>query len=1200
MKLKLFTIVTFLFLFSAVLLPQERDKYGNINIKGLSYEDMIRIYGAVLKPGHVFKTNGAPREIREVIIKGNKITTVLFNYGSICKPNYLGNVADLVWQGLGNGFEFGPLAAGEVLLPNGSGGFDSIHIVDDSFILTGQGAYSPDGTLKWGWLPKEGYADPNSREIARLNAPDENGDGKPDSWPERWYSAGAGKYVWPAFLGDQATAPDEEVYFVVDDYTNFTEPRYQPFTGDTTRGGMGLDMEVRLLQFNNPLAEDLLFLVYQVTNASDKDLNRVYFGMHGDPHVGGPSDYSDDRAYFIPPLGILADPYPQRARNMVYAWDDDMQGSGGRPAGYFGWKFLESPTNSVDAKDNDDDGIIDESPTNSAGNFIDGVTIPLTFGIADVTKYTAVFGAPKPRYEGDEDGDWDVAKDDIGIDGIGPDSPNYPGADYGEGDGFPSQGWYQDFNGNGKYDSGEPISDNRLSGYKWAGSEPNFGLRDISESDQIGLTSFHAANYTNSLPNVPKNATLMWEWLSSDSIDPNQELLSQAGDNIFNFGTGPLSLKVGESQRFSMVILFGNNLNDLVLNAETSTRVLEADYRFAQPPLKPVVSAAAGDKRVTLYWETRAEGSVDPLSNKKDFQGYKIYRSQDFTFADVYTITDGNGVPFLGQALFDPNTGKRAQWDLIDSLSGFHPVEYQGRAVKYYLGNNTGLVHEYVDSTVTNGVTYYYAVVSYDGGNTETGKEIPPSESQSVIQRDPITSQLIFDVNTVSVTPNPLGKGLKNATAGVDGKPTLTKGNSTGNIDVNIFDNIQVENRSFKIAFTDSVTYEVLDSTGVTETITSKDTVFVNLQKTNVKGSSFQLFDSANNLVDVTKYVVNFESGKIRGVTPGSLASGAKYKAVYQYYPVKGSKLINGQDANPAFFGSKVYVQNDSLTIDYAETGFRGTTTANLFDTVYHYGVTVGTAATRVKERADFEIRFGSTDTTMTIVGVDTVYVWASPSDSARSTLSPTVKKSKVPFTVWNVTTNEPATYIVKDNNDKNKDRWTWGEVIVIQPQGETGFKTSYEILFSKLKDSTKTTIYPKAGDVYFVKNKKPFRSGDEYVFDMKAAQFDASLANQSLDEIYVVPNPYVGFSGSENPGRLSDLRGERDLQFRNLPPKCTIRIFTLTGELVQTIEKDDNSSFASWNLLSNEGQRIAYGIYIYHVDIPGVGEKIGRFAVIK
>ena len=211
----------------------------------------------------------------------------------------------------------------------------------------------------------------------------------------------------------------------------------------------------------------------------------------------GYTDYNDDKAYFIPPLGELADKYSQRARSMVYAWDEDMSGMGNLPAGYFGWKFLESPSNSTDGLDNDDDGIIDDSPFNSRGFYIDGISNPLTYGISDLEKYRAVYGEPKKRWSGDEDGDWDILKNDIGIDGIPPESPNYPGPDYGEGDGFPSQGWYVDANGNDKYDVGEIISDERLPGYQWAGSEPNFGLRDITESDQEGLTSFHAAVYGN-------------------------------------------------------------------------------------------------------------------------------------------------------------------------------------------------------------------------------------------------------------------------------------------------------------------------------------------------------------------------------------------------------------------------------------------------------------------------------------------------------------------------------------------------------------------------------------------------------------------------------------------------------------------------------------------------------------------------------
>ncbi len=1159
---------------------QEYDKYGYPIWKKLSEADAQRILGNRYAPKY-FKTTGDPRIIKESIIHGNNITTILFNYGSICAPNRLGNIADLVWQGLGYGFEFGPLAAAEVQDDSGN----VLHIVDDSFVRTGQGDYDPTGTLKWGWLPKDGYVDTTQNEIARLNIGDKNGDGKPDSWPESWYNPKVGKYLWPAFLGDQATAPDEEVYYVDDDFTNAEFPYYPSLT-DTTMRGLGLNMEVRIIQFNNPLADDIMFLVYQITNVSDKKLEKAYFGMHGDPHVGGPADYNDDYAGFVDPFGhsLQGDNFPQRSRNMVYAWDDPPVGMNGHPTGYFGWKFLESPSNAKDAFDNDDDGITDESPENSAGQFIDGVSIPLTTGISDVAKYTAVYGPPKPRFAGDEDGDWKIEKDDVGIDGIGPDSPNYPGPDFGEGDGEPSQAWYQDLNDNDKYDEGEPLSKDRLPGYKWAGSEPDFGVRDINESDQIGLTSFHALPYTNSLPNVPMNDPLMWSLLSADTIDTAQELLSQPGDNVFNFGTGPLSLDIGETQRFSMCILFGNDLQDLIMNAVTSSKVLEADYRFAQPPAKPIVKAVAGDHKVTLYWDTRAENSIDPLSGKKDFEGYKIYRSQEYTFDDVFTITDGRGNPFLGKPI--------AQFDKIDSLSGYHPVEYPGRAVKFYLGDNTGLVHEYVDSTVTNGVTYYYAVVAYDFGTSE----IPPTENQAVISRDPITGEFTFDVNTVQVTPGPIASGLVDPEAGTDGTPEQLVGNSTGSIRVKILDKLKVQDKIYTVKFDSDSTYNVEDSTGVTETFYSKDTVFVELGHKHVITSSVIIKDAGGNIVDTSKYFVNSDFGKVRGLHKGDLPYGEAYTIFYRYYPVAKSKLLNGEDANPDFDGMKIYVKNDPLDLDYENSGWITQTITDVKDSLLFSTAPGAYPGSHVQYRGDWEIRWNDLET-------DSTGHWINTGDTAYTT---TLGKVVCPFTIYDVTNNKPGVYlVVEKTGTKNNGQWDFGEDIILRPSDITdpfaNFNTSYYLNFS-LPDTSvvKNPRLPKKGDIYAVYTKKPFQEGDEYLFTTKSAKFSTERANSSLENIYVVPNPYVAYSEAEMPGRTSQKRGDKVLQFRNLPPKCTIRIYTVTGELVDTIEKDDNSSVATWDLLSFEGQRIAYGVYIYHVDVPGVGEKIGKFAVIK
>jgi hypothetical protein len=142
--------------------------------------------------------------------------------------------------------------------------------------------------------------------------------------------------------------------------------------------------------------------------------------------------------------------------------------------------------------------------------------------------------------------------------------------------------------------------------------------------------------------------------------------------------------------------------------------------------------------------------------------------------------------------------------------------------------------------------------------------------------------------------------------------------------------------------------------------------------------------------------------------------------------------------------------------------------------------------------------------------------------------------------------------------------------------------------------------VLPSEGNVFKVNSTKPFVPGDSYTFTTTAATFEAGAATSALDRIYVVPNPYVAYSDFEQPGSDPTLRGDRRLQFRNLPPTCTVRIFTMTGELVDTIYKDDTNSYVNWGILSYEGQRLAYGVYIYHVDVPGVGEKIGRFALIK
>ncbi|MCW9065260.1 MAG: hypothetical protein OQJ78_03115, partial [Ignavibacteriaceae bacterium] len=143
--------------------------------------------------------------------------------------------------------------------------------------------------------------------------------------------------------------------------------------------------------------------------------------------------------------------------------------------------------------------------------------------------------------------------------------------------------------------------------------------------------------------------------------------------------------------------------------------------------------------------------------------------------------------------------------------------------------------------------------------------------------------------------------------------------------------------------------------------------------------------------------------------------------------------------------------------------------------------------------------------------------------------------------------------------------------------------------------------VPPQEGDVYKIITTKPFRTGEYFEFVTQGQDFDLSKAQSEMNKIGVVPNPYTG-AASWEPSSNTVGRGERRIFFIHLPNECTIRIYSLSGKLVQTIEHNStiNDGEEAWNLVSKDGMDIAYGIYVYHVDAPGIGEKIGRFAIIK
>lgn len=115
----------------------------------------------------------------------------------------------------------------------------------------------------------------------------------------------------------------------------------------------------------------------------------------------------------------------------------------------------------------------------------------------------------------------------------------------------------------------------------------------------------------------------------------------------------------------------------------------------------------------------------------------------------------------------------------------------------------------------------------------------------------------------------------------------------------------------------------------------------------------------------------------------------------------------------------------------------------------------------------------------------------------------------------------------------------------------------------------------------------------------------------QNVGEVAVVPNPYRGdiAYSSYNPpwekpqgSRPWWMEQDRRIQFINLPEQCEIRIYTLAGDLVNTIRHENSTrGFEDWNLTSSVGQAIASGIYLFSVeDLNKGGVQVGKFVVIK
>jgi hypothetical protein len=99
----------------------------------------------------------------------------------------------------------------------------------------------------------------------------------------------------------------------------------------------------------------------------------------------------------------------------------------------------------------------------------------------------------------------------------------------------------------------------------------------------------------------------------------------------------------------------------------------------------------------------------------------------------------------------------------------------------------------------------------------------------------------------------------------------------------------------------------------------------------------------------------------------------------------------------------------------------------------------------------------------------------------------------------------------------------------------------------------------------------------------------DTTLAN-ALDIINVVPNPYYAFSEYER------TKLDTRVKITNLPETCKVRIYNTSGKLIRAFDKDSPITSLDWNLKNADNIPVAGGVYLIHVEVEGVGERVVKF----
>jgi hypothetical protein len=567
----------------------------------------------------------------------------------------------------------------------------------------------------------------------------------------------------------------------------------------------------------------------------------------------------------------------------------------------------------------------------------------------------------------------------------------------------------------------------------------------------------------------------------------------------------------------------------------------------------------------TIRLSVNGQDIIIPVNDRFfDFQGYRVFQYKDLAGNDPRLV---------------------ATFDIVDSVANIWNYQYfylnvNGTPVNmdpFITSGNTGLARDititkdqYTNGPLFNGNPYYFAVTAYG---------YSPYSDPPVLESPPAIIEVFPGI-----------RGINENYSYEQGNSVYlnqTDGRGDGKVRFKVVDPTALTGHDYKVVFKDTlpnVKYDIID-------ITTGDT----LLKDGNKFASFD-FDSKNDFVPVVSesdtsgyYVIDGFMPLIYNVGADSLKlqnhEHADWKGmVKSVTEVKGP---GGQDL--------------SEPVDVYE---------NLNSTSKWMITTIGNRDTKPLQNInsrnkigtnDYEIRFTANGSQYYSIHKTTGIVGSSAND--------TLALDRVPFEVYDVGTTrydyEKRLYVKSLDTTQRDFNWSqnasgqWEPIFsyvgidpYIEPLPPTAGSVSPNSLL--LNNIVIQGDVPEAGTVIKIQTYKPLGLGDVFVGKVEASNLnDLNQAKTNLKQISVFPNPYFGANSLERD------KYQRFVRFTNLPNEVTLRIYSLSGVFIKRIDKNDNSQYMDWDLRNKDGLPIASGMYLAYLDMPGVGTKIMKLAVI-